>query len=84
MKITESTLTGVFVIEPKVFGDDRGFFYESWNQKALAGLGLDVEFVQDNHSKSQRGVLRGLHYQIQHPQRIIGDRPQLSCSLTLT
>lgn len=63
-----TALPDVFLIEPKVFGDDRGFFYESWNRNALAGLGLDVDFVQDNHSKSQRGVLRGLHYQIQHPQ----------------
>lgn len=58
----------MLLIEPKVFGDERGFFYESWNRKTLKQLGLDFEFVQDNHSRSQRGVLRGLHYQIQHPQ----------------
>jgi dTDP-4-dehydrorhamnose 3,5-epimerase len=51
-----------------VFGDARGFFYESWNKKMLADVGLDLEFVQDNHSRSSRGVLRGLHYQIQQPQ----------------
>lgn len=68
MNKIETTIPEVFLIEPKVFGDDRGFFYESWNRKALADLGLDVDFVQDNHSKSQRGVLRGLHYQIRHPQ----------------
>jgi dTDP-4-dehydrorhamnose 3,5-epimerase len=68
MKRIETAIPEVFLIEPKVFGDDRGFFYESWNKKTLASISLDVDFVQDNHSKSQRGVLRGLHYQIQHPQ----------------
>lgn len=68
MKKIETAIPDVFLLEPRVFGDDRGFFYESWNKKTLAGVGLDFDFVQDNHSKSQRGVLRGLHYQIQHPQ----------------
>jgi dTDP-4-dehydrorhamnose 3,5-epimerase len=63
-----TALPDVLLIEPKVFGDARGFFYESWNRRALADAGLDVEFVQDNHSRSGRGVLRGLHYQIVHPQ----------------
>ena len=59
----------VLVFEPKVFGDDRGFFFESFNQRRFEELvGERISFVQDNHSRSQRGVLRGLHYQIQHPQ----------------
>ena len=69
MKVSESELPEVLVIEPKVFGDDRGFFYESFNAKAFAdATKLDVQFVQDNHSRSQKGVLRGLHYQIENPQ----------------
>jgi dTDP-4-dehydrorhamnose 3,5-epimerase len=68
MKKIETAIPDVFLIEPRVFGDDRGFFFESWNKKSLHDLGLDVDFVQDNHSRSQRGVLRGLHYQIQHAQ----------------
>ena len=64
-----TALTGVLILEPKVFGDDRGFFFESFNQRDFQQVtGLDVNFVQDNHSKSGKGVLRGLHYQIQHPQ----------------
>jgi dTDP-4-dehydrorhamnose 3,5-epimerase len=68
MKTIATAIPDVLLIEPKVFGDERGFFYESWNRRALAELGLDLDFVQDNHSKSQRNVLRGLHYQLQHPQ----------------
>ncbi len=68
MKRIETTLPEVVLLEPKVFGDARGFFYESWNKKMLADVGLDLEFVQDNHSRSSRGVLRGLHYQIQQSQ----------------
>jgi dTDP-4-dehydrorhamnose 3,5-epimerase len=65
----ETQLRGVVLLEPQVFGDERGFFYESWNKRTLAAaLGMAVDFVQDNHSRSQRGVLRGLHYQIQQPQ----------------
>lgn len=68
MKITETSLPGVMLIEPRVFGDDRGFFLESWNARAFADGGLDLQFVQDNHSKSAHGVLRGLHYQNPDPQ----------------
>ena len=68
MKRIETTLPEVVLLEPKVFGDARDFFYESWNKKMLADVGLDLEFVQDNHSRSSRGVLRGLHYQIQQSQ----------------
>lgn len=68
MKASPTAIPEVLILEPKVFGDARGFFYESWNRRTLTGLGIDVDFVQDNHSKSQRNVLRGLHYQLQHPQ----------------
>ncbi len=69
MNVIETSLPGVLVIEPKVFGDARGFFYESFNAARFEdATGIKREFVQDNHSKSQRGVLRGLHYQIQQPQ----------------
>ncbi len=69
MKIIETSIPDVLIIEPKVFGDERGFFYESFNAAAFeAATGLKRQFVQDNHSKSQRGVLRGMHYQIQQPQ----------------
>jgi len=68
MNFTPTKIPDVILIEPKVFGDARGFFYESWNERTFRSLGLDVHFVQDNHSKSQKNVLRGLHYQIQHPQ----------------
>ena len=69
MKITQTAIPDLLILEPKVFGDDRGFFYESFNRRNFAKLvGRDVDFVQDNHSRSVKGVLRGLHYQIQHPQ----------------
>lgn len=69
MKVTPTAIPEVLVIEPKVFGDERGHFYESFNQKAFdAAVGRHVEFVQDNHSRSVKGVLRGLHYQTQQPQ----------------
>ena len=68
MIVTETALPGVKLIEPKVFGDDRGFFLESWNARAFAEAGIDERFVQDNHSRSARNVLRGLHYQIVEPQ----------------
>jgi dTDP-4-dehydrorhamnose 3,5-epimerase len=65
MKVTPLAITGVLLIEPKVFGDDRGFFFESFNQQSFnEATGLDVDFVQDNHSKSAKNVLRGLHYQL--------------------
>jgi dTDP-4-dehydrorhamnose 3,5-epimerase len=66
--VTETALPGVMLIEPRVFGDDRGFFLESWNARNFAEAGLDLTFVQDNHSRSAQGVLRGLHYQMQKPQ----------------
>ncbi len=69
MKATPTALPEVFVIEPRVFGDSRGFFFESFNRRAFAAAtGVDTEFVQDNHSRSARGVLRGIHYQIQQAQ----------------
>lgn len=69
MKVTAASLPEVLMIEPKVFGDARGFFFESFNQKAFnSASGLSVNFVQDNHSRSAKGVLRGLHYQVQQPQ----------------
>lgn len=68
MNIVECDIPGPLVIEPKVFGDDRGFFLESWNADAFAKAGLDLSFVQDNHSRSQKGVLRGMHFQNPGPQ----------------
>jgi len=68
MKVLETALPGCIVIEPKVFGDDRGWFYESWNRERFTELGLLMQFVQSNVSRSQRGVLRGLHYQWPRPQ----------------
>jgi dTDP-4-dehydrorhamnose 3,5-epimerase len=67
--VTPTAIADVLVLEPKVFSDDRGYFYESYNARDFKkATGLNVEFVQDNHSMSEKGVLRGLHYQIQHPQ----------------
>ncbi len=69
MKATRLAIPEVVLIEPKVFGDARGFFFESFNQKAFnEATGTNHQFVQDNHSRSAKGVLRGLHYQIQQPQ----------------
>ena len=69
MQITPTSIPDVLIIEPKVFGDDRGFFFESFNQLSFEkAIGRKVNFVQDNHSKSSKGVLRGLHYQIKQPQ----------------
>ena len=69
MNAQSTAIEGVFVLEPKVFGDARGFFMESYNRRAFReATGLDIDFVQDNHSRSRKGVLRGLHYQIQQPQ----------------
>ena len=69
MHVIEQALNGVLLIEPRVFGDERGFFFESYNQRAFAdACGQTVPFVQDNHSRSSANVLRGLHYQIEHPQ----------------
>ena len=68
MEIHATALPGVLLIEPRVFGDARGFFLESWNRQRFRNAGLDLDFVQDNHSRSSRGVLRGLHYQLANPQ----------------
>jgi len=68
LNIQQLSIPEVLLITPKVFGDARGFFMESWNQRQFAEAGLDLRFVQDNHSRSQQGVLRGLHYQIHQPQ----------------
>ena len=68
MKVTPTALPDVKLVLPRVFGGDRGFFMESWNARAFAAAGLVATFVQDNHSRSRRGVLRGLHYQIEHAQ----------------
>ena len=69
MKVERSAIPDVLLLEPKVFGDARGYFYESYNLRTFArATGLDVEFVQDNHSRSARNVLRGLHYQVRQPQ----------------
>ncbi len=69
LKATVASVPDVLIIEPKVFGDQRGFFFESFNQEAFNHVtGLNANFVQDNHSRSAKGVLRGLHYQIQQPQ----------------
>jgi dTDP-4-dehydrorhamnose 3,5-epimerase len=68
MRALPTTIPDVLLIEPRVFEDARGFFLESWNRRAFAETGIDADFVQDNHSRSHRGVLRGLHYQVQHAQ----------------
>ena len=68
MKVTPTRLAEVLLIEPKVFGDARGFFLESWNEREFEAAGICARFVQDNHSRSERNVLRGLHYQIRQPQ----------------
>ena len=68
LKKISTSLPGVFILEPRVFGDERGFFFESYNQQTMSDVGITERFVQDNHSCSSRNVLRGLHYQIKHPQ----------------
>jgi len=68
LQIIETSLPGVFVIQPRIFGDARGFFMETYRQNVLAEAGIRETFVQDNHSRSSRGVLRGLHYQLRHAQ----------------
>lgn len=95
MKIHATSLPEVLLLEPRVFGDERGFFFESWNRHVFADLGIDVDFVQDNHSLSSRGILRGMHYQTRNVQgklvRVIagevfdvavdlrGDSPRFGC-----
>jgi dTDP-4-dehydrorhamnose 3,5-epimerase len=68
MRVLPTAIPDVLVIEPRVFEDVRGFFFESWNRRAFAEAGIDADFVQDNHSRSRRGVLRGLHHQVLHAQ----------------
>lgn len=68
IKVTEAPISGLYVIKPTVHGDSRGYFMETYNKNDLKEFGIDVEFVQDNQSMSTKGVLRGLHYQIKHPQ----------------
>ena len=68
MRKAETSLPGVLLLEPRVFGDDRGFFLESYNERVFAELGIRDRFVQDNHSYSSRNVVRGLHYQLPQPQ----------------
>lgn len=69
MKVTRTAIPDVMLLEPRVFGDERGFFFESFNEKTFQeATGVQLAFVQDNHSRSQKGVLRGLHYQLQNPQ----------------
>jgi dTDP-4-dehydrorhamnose 3,5-epimerase len=68
MNVVPTALPEVLILEPKVFGDARGFFLESWNRRTFAAAGLDMDFCQDNHSLSSQGTLRGLHYQLHHTQ----------------
>lgn len=68
MRFSKLSIPGAFLIEPVVFSDERGIFMETWESQKFALAGIDVSFVQDNHSSSRRGVLRGLHYQVRHPQ----------------
>ncbi|HXV01435.1 MAG TPA: dTDP-4-dehydrorhamnose 3,5-epimerase [Caulobacteraceae bacterium] len=68
MKFLATPLAGAMIVEPHVFGDDRGFFMETWHREKFAAAGIDVTFDQDNHSRSAKGVLRGLHYQLPNPQ----------------
>jgi dTDP-4-dehydrorhamnose 3,5-epimerase len=68
LKFIDTGFKGLYLIEPTVFGDERGFFLESYNSKEFEDVGLDVEFVQDNHSRSEKGVLRGMHFQKEHAQ----------------
>jgi dTDP-4-dehydrorhamnose 3,5-epimerase len=68
MRTLPTELEGPLLIEPEVHGDDRGFFLESWNERRFAEAGIEARFVQDNHSRSARGVLRGIHYQLARPQ----------------
>jgi dTDP-4-dehydrorhamnose 3,5-epimerase len=68
MKLVDTLIPDVKIVEPRVFGDERGFFQETWNEATFSALGLDLRFVQDNHSRSRQGILRGLHYQTRKPQ----------------
>ena len=68
MKFEETPLSGMYLVQPDVFGDQRGFFLESWNRDTFRQEGFEMDFVQDNHSRSKRGILRGMHYQTRHTQ----------------
>lgn len=68
MKFTRLTIPDIVIVEPQVFGDERGFFLESWHRQKFTDGGIDIDFVQDNHSRSSQGILRGLHYQTEHTQ----------------
>ena len=68
MEFERLAIPDVILIRPRIFGDDRGYFFEAWERRKFAAGGIDHDFVQDNHSGSSRGVLRGLHYQVQQPQ----------------
>jgi dTDP-4-dehydrorhamnose 3,5-epimerase len=68
MKVTPASLNGVLILEPRILGDERGYFLESYNQRTMAEIGIQEHFVQDNHSFSAHNVVRGLHYQVQRPQ----------------
>lgn len=68
MRLVDTALSEVKIVEPRIFGDARGFFMESWNERSFTDIGIDARFVQDNHSRSAKGVLRGLHYQLVKPQ----------------
>jgi dTDP-4-dehydrorhamnose 3,5-epimerase len=68
MKLTLTSIPDLLILDPKVFEDERGFFFESYNQRVFEELGVSAQFVQDNHSRSRKGILRGLHYQIKNAQ----------------
>jgi dTDP-4-dehydrorhamnose 3,5-epimerase len=68
MQIIKTSLPTVLLVEPEIFGDERGFFVETWQKKSFEKAGIQLSFVQDNHSRSTKGVLRGLHFQLKHPQ----------------
>jgi len=68
LKVEKTELPGLLRLEPRVFGDARGYFLETWNERVFAEAGIEASFVQDNHSRSARNVLRGLHYQVRQPQ----------------
>lgn len=68
MEVIKTTIDGVLLVKPKIFGDARGYFVETWQKERYEECGIDLPFVQDNHSKSSKGILRGLHFQKNHPQ----------------
>ena len=74
IQVTKTPIEGLYVIEPVIHGDNRGYFMETYNQKDMAEVGLNMTFVQDNQSMSVKGVLRGLHFQKQYPQGKLVDR----------